>query len=77
MPSHRMLAIFRSHGYSKTSMLEVGQVRDVVTNYIKSNDLVAKDDQRCGSFYVCTVHPYIIMHLLPTMYSQGRSKWSG
>ena len=46
MPTHKMLSIFSSHGYNKSSMLEVGQVREVVTTYIRSNDLVAKDNPR-------------------------------
>ena len=66
MPTYKMLSIFSSHGYNKSSMLEVGQVREVVTTYIRSNDLVAKDNPRFDftceeNTYRCThVHMYII-----------------
>ena len=49
MPTHKMSAIFGGHGYGKNSMLKVGQVREVVTSYIKANDLVAKDNPRFES----------------------------
>ena len=68
MPTHKMSAIFGGHGYGKNSMLEVGQVREVVTSYIKANDLVAKDNPRFESssrFGIDTVEsaPLIIIIL--------------
>ena len=49
MPSHQLLPLFSPLGYTKASLLEQSGVREVVTRYVKSNELASKDNPRCST----------------------------
>jgi hypothetical protein len=46
MPSHLLLPVFRPCGHSKASMLEQGAVREAITKYVKTMELVPQDNPR-------------------------------
>ena len=41
IPSHKLLPIFSWCGHTKSSMLSASQVREVVTSYVRANELVS------------------------------------
>ena len=64
MPSHKLLPVFRTCGHSKSSLLSATQVREAVTSYIKTNELVSAHDPRYvpGMFCSCAnTHVYTVL----------------
>lgn len=46
MPSHKLLPVFSCCGYNKSSLLSASQVREVVTSYVKTNELVSAQNPK-------------------------------
>ena len=46
MPSHKLLPLFTACGYGKSSVLDVSTVRDVVTSYIRKEELVSSSNPK-------------------------------